>query len=393
MKFRFAMPALALVAGLLSLTPAHADTTSADYKTGYNLGHLAFEYGIPLMDMQRVYATQTSINVSDSSGDGPVNQFSSVPHLIVPTPSQKTVVAPNADTLYSIAWLDLSKQAQVIHVPAIKGRFYSVSLYTPWTENFFNITSLAGTDKFGAYRVTSGGNFVVTPPGFRGKVPTGVRRIASPYKRVWIIVRTLIRGKEDTAAVNKIQRGYGLKPLSAYGHPFTAPRPRRPVTALRYATVPGTQPGQDPLAFYVALNRELIRFAPMSQDGPLLAQLKQIDVGPGLNPANDSHLSADMLAGMRAAVTDGPANIQSELKNLFLTTGSAHNWYFVVRTGTYGTDYQRRAIVDVKGLGAPRSNISVYPFTQNNLVVAPLSGSSSYVLHIPAGQLPPVQAF
>ena len=49
--------------------------------------------------------------------------------------------APNADTPYSLAWLDLSKQPQVLHAPPIKNRFWTFELVDPWTNNFFNITS------------------------------------------------------------------------------------------------------------------------------------------------------------------------------------------------------------------------------------------------------------
>ena len=102
--------------GAAGATSASADATS-DYNTGYTLGHQAYEYGLPLLDTARVFKTTTSVNVSDGSGDGPVNQFNSFAKLVVPSPDQKTVVAPNEDTLYSIAWLDLSHQPQVIHVP------------------------------------------------------------------------------------------------------------------------------------------------------------------------------------------------------------------------------------------------------------------------------------
>ena len=179
--------------------------------------------------MQRVFQTETSVNASDRSGDGPVNQFNNVPRLIVPSPSQKTVVAPNEDTLYSIAWLDLSHQPQVIHVPAIKHRFYVIPLYTPFTENFYTSPPTpTGPRGHGDYGVTNGGNYAVVPPGFHGKLPRGVKRIRSPYTRAWIIGRTLIRGNSDTKAVDKIQAGYTITPLSKYGTTYKPKPPQAP---------------------------------------------------------------------------------------------------------------------------------------------------------------------
>jgi hypothetical protein len=278
-----------LVAGLaLSFTllgvgavAASADATS-DYNTGLTLGQLAYQYGVPLLDTARVYATATSVNVPDGRGNGPVNEFSSVHRLA--NPNDKTVVAPNHDTLYSEAWLDLSHGPQVIEIPKIKHRFYVIPLYTPWTENFYNITDVHGKPGHGAYGVTSGGNFAVVPPGFKGKLPKGVKRINSPYNRVWIIGRTYIRNAADTKAVNKIQDGYKIVPLSKFGKPFTPKAPKKIRRTAVAAQIPGTAPGDNPIQFYVALGKAMAQFPGPAADRPLLNQLKAIGVGPGLNP-------------------------------------------------------------------------------------------------------------
>lgn len=394
MRLRALLATMSLLGSAIALVPAGAQAdSSTDYQTGYTLGHEAYEYGRPLLDTERVFSTYTSINIPDDSGDGPVNHFNSFKRLTVATKTQRTVVAPNSDTLYSMAWLDLRHEPQVIHVPAIRGRFYCLEMLTPWTENFYNITSLSGPSSSGTYSLTSGGNFAVVNRTFHGVLPHGVRRIVSPYSRVWIIGRTYIHNEADTPAVNAIQRQYTITPLSRWGTAYTAPVPSHPVTTLRYATIAGTQPGQDPLAYYTSLNRELARFGPMSGDGPLLKRLRTIGVGAGLNPATDPRLSPQMLQGMRDAVAQGVANLKGELKSLYLSNALKHNGYLVVSTGTYGTDYQLRAEVDYAGLGAPLPYISVYPMAQTDNLLQPLSGTNKYVLHIPAGGLPPVQAF
>ncbi|HXD65489.1 MAG TPA: DUF1254 domain-containing protein [Solirubrobacteraceae bacterium] len=385
---------LALSSALLGATAAvaSADATT-DYSTGLALGQQAYQYGLPLLDTNRVHQTQTSINVPDRSGDGPVNQFHSVPKLTVPTASQKTVVAPNEDTLYSLAWLDLSHQPQVIHVPAIKHRFYVIPLYTPFTENFYNITSDTTGPAGGAYGVTHGGNYAVVPPGFHGTLPHGVTRVDSPYTRVWIIGRTLIRGASDTSAVNRIQAGYSITPLSKFGRTYKPKAATHPKRTLTIATIPGTQAGQNPLAFYTALGRELEMFKPPAADRPLLDQLKTIDVGPGLDPATDPHLSAATLQGMRAAIANGPAGVKTELTQTYLHSVPKHNGYLVLPLGHYGTNYELRAIADTVGLGALTPDVAIYPLAQTDMTLGALTGTKSYVLHIPADGLPPVHGF
>ena len=147
-------------------------------------------------------------------------------------------------------------------------------------------------------------------------------------------------------------------------------------------------PGQDPLQFYSALGKLLSKFPPPAADAPLLKQLTAIGVGPGLDPSTDPNLSAETLRGMRDAVTEGPANVQAEIARRYVAEFGLHNGYLIGNIGTYGTDYTLRALTDKLGVGALKPKIAIYAFTQTAHDLSPLVGSSRYVLHIPADQLP-----
>src|SRR5581483_2034848 len=139
------MRRLILLTALVALAVVPA-ATSADqsvvnrYSHALALGTEAYVYGIPLLDTNRVFLTGTSVNVPNGKGGGPVNQFSHVRRLA--NPADKTVVAPNHDTLYSMAWLDLTRQPMVLHMPVVHGRFVVFELLDPYTENFANIGSV-----------------------------------------------------------------------------------------------------------------------------------------------------------------------------------------------------------------------------------------------------------
>jgi hypothetical protein len=362
--------------------PPNQPGHSAEYQRALRLAIKAYVYGYPLLDAERVFLTSTSVNVPNGAGAGPVNRFSNVRRLT--GPSDRAVVAPNHDTLYSIAWLNLRPQPVVVHMPVVKGRFVVFELLDPYTENFVNIGSVG----------LQPGNYAVTAPGWHGRLPKGVRRIRSPYTRVWIIGRTYIRSAADTPNVVRIQNRYSLTPLSRWGMGYRPPRPRHVNLRARQYSVPGTGPGQDPLRFFDALGHQLKQFPPPAADRPLLRRLAKVGIGPGKHPSINPRLSAATRRGLRDGVAEGAREVSSDLASSYAKIAPRHNGWLVSRTGSYGTDYALRAVVDKIGLGAPRSKLAIYPFTVTDSALRPLEGQNRYVAHFAARDLPfPARAF
>jgi hypothetical protein len=355
---------------------------AAEYHRALDLGVRAYVYGYPLLDTNRVFLTSTSANVPNGAGGGPVNQFSNFRRLS--EPSDRTVVAPNHDTLYSMAWLDLLPHPIVVHMPVVRGRFVVFELLDPYTENFANIGHVG----------LPAGDYAVVPPGWHGRLPRGVRKLQSPHARVWVIGRTYIKGPADTPNVLRIQTKYSLTPLNKWGTHYRATPPKHPNRHTIEHTVPGTRPGQDPLAFFDALGDQLKQFPPPAADRPLLGQLASVGIGPGMHPSTDGRLDAAGRQGLHDAVAAGAKQVTTDLQTSFVTIAPKHNGWLVSRTGHYGTDYEQRALVDKVGLGAPVSSLAIYPFTVTDTNLHPLNGSQRYVAHIPARYLPfPVRAF
>lgn len=329
--------------------------------------------------MNKTFRHQTSVNVSGKRGFGPVNQFNRIKRFV--DADDRSVVAPNYDTLYSIAWLNLKKQPQVIHVPKVKDRYFVIPLMSPYTENFKNLGSVKET-KPGDYAV-------VGPDQGRVKLPKGVRRIKSDYTRVWIIERVYAEpeSKKDLKRAHGIQKRTTITPLSKYGKKNWKPaKPKKKDTTINDPPLP------EGLAYFNKLGKQLEKFPPPSADAAELAKLAQVGVGPGIKPA-DAGLNADTLRGLTDAVADGPASIDADVTTLYVTTAAAHNGYLVLPTGTYGTDYEFRAMVSKVGLGALVPSEAIYPLSQTDGNLAPLVGSKKYTMHIPKGELPPARAF
>jgi hypothetical protein len=371
------LPILVLVA-----LPASSPADQAEYDRALALGTQAYIYGIPLLDTNRVYLTSTSVNVPNGKGGGPVNQFSHVRRLA--NPADKTVVAPNHDTLYSMAWLDLRREPMVLHMPVVRGRFVVFELLDPYTENFANIGSTGYPP----------GNYAVVPPGWHGRLPHGVKRIQAPYTRVWVIGRTYIRNAADTPNVVRIQNKYSITPLGKWGTHYTPPRPKHVDLHVTNFTVPGTAKGSDPLRFFDVLGDQLKHFPPPARDRPLLQQLATVGIGAGKHPSSEARVDASVRAGLRAAVAAGEQKVNADLATAFAMGAAKDNGWLEARIGRYGTDYATRALVDKIGLGAPVPSLAIYPFTVTDRNLQPLTGSTRYVAHFSAANLPfPVRAF
>lgn len=385
-RFAIAAAIVALSAGLAGTASA---TTTAEprqprqaeqsdvFEHGYELGLAAYRYGLPLVTTQKTFRHQTSVDVPNGRGFGPANRFNPVRSFT--DPDDRSVVAPNLDTLYSIAWLDLSKEPRVIHVPRIKNRYFVIPLMSPYTENFSNI---------GSVRRTPPGDYAVVGPKHADvRLPKGVKKVRSPYDRVWIIERVYADNgsRADQRAVHRIQNAITTVPLSKY--PDTDWKPRRPRNPDTTVDEPALPTG---MAFYDQLGRLLAKFPPPKADRPLLEQLAEIGVGPGKRPSTDASLDPELVAGMEAAVADGPATVLADAQALYGQGFATYNGYLVTPTGRYGTDYRLRAVVTQVGLGALQPEQAIYPLALVDRTGAPLTGAKKYVIHIPAGDLPPV---
>jgi hypothetical protein len=354
-----------------SASPSPAPRSAA-YQRAYDLGLEAYTYGLPLLITNATFETMTSVDISQGAF-GPVNQFNN--ERSPNTASSTAVVAPGATSLSSIAWLDLTKEPMVLHVPAVKDHHYVLALIDPYTENLRNFSDANGTKP---------GDYVIAAPGQEGAtIPSGAERVDVDATRIWIIGSTQLKGPDDVSAVNAIQDGYTLTPLSRYGTAYQPPVPTNPVTTVTQAAVPTG------LAFFDTLGQLLAAFPPPEADAPELARLASVGIGPGGTPSKDASLDADTVKGLTDAVAAGPAAIQADLQQLYQADFPRHAGYLLGGFGSYGTDYTRRAVIATVGLGAFLPEQAIYAMAWSDATGKPLDGSASYTLHLAAA--PPSQ--
>ena len=76
----------------------------------------------------------TNLPAGTKPGFGPTGEFAHIREF--PPADFKAVVRPNFDTLYSVAWLDLTEEPMIVSVPDTDGRYYLLPLYDMWTDAF-----------------------------------------------------------------------------------------------------------------------------------------------------------------------------------------------------------------------------------------------------------------
>ncbi len=334
-------------------------------------------YPLILMDLTR----RQSINGTRTEfGQGPMNTFASVPAY--PPADFKGVVRPNFDTLYSIAWLDLTEEPIVVSAPDTNGRYYLLPMLDMWTDVFAS----PGWRTTG----TQAGNFLVTAPGWKGAFPDGFTRIDAPTPYVWIIGRTKTDGPSDYDAVHKIQAGYKLIPLSQWGKP---PQPAKPKSdpTIDMKTPPMVQVDTMPAAAYFTCAAELLKLhPPHATDQPIIAQMKRIGIEPG-----KSFEASKLDSAVRKALEAAPAQAQQLMKwKLASIARVANYWSMNTDTmGVYGNYYLKRAVVAQVGLGANLPEDAIYPLNLADETGKPLDGASGYTIHFEKDRTPPVRAF
>jgi hypothetical protein len=232
----------------------------------------AYVYGYSLMTTE-VTRVQMS-NVTKAEGlHAPTGEFINVKRY--PPANFRAVSAPNADTLYSLVWLDLS-EPQVFSHPDMGNRFY-----------LFEMTDLWMTDFASPGQRTSGGkaaSYLLTGPGWSGSVPNGVQQIKCATRYMVILGRTYADGTEkDYEAVNALQAQYRIVPLNSYGKPFSYRAPAVTKPGFSMTDAPQKVLLDMPIATYFGMMAKLMGSSapPAAEDAPMLARIARIGLVPG----------------------------------------------------------------------------------------------------------------
>lgn len=341
----------------------------------FHIASDAYIYGYPLVTMELTRRVMT--NVAEPAGTrAPMGQL--IKAREYPNAQYRDVTAPNADTLYTIAFLDVGAEPWVIDVPDMKGRYFLLPFLDGWT----NVFAVPGSRTTG----TGAQTFVITGPGWTGTIPAGATQLKSPTAIVWMLGRIYCTGTpEDYAAVHALQDAFKVQPLNTWGKTY------QPPAGAVDATIDMKTPVRDQVNklsahdFFALLAELLKRNPPAAADAPALERFKEIGLEAGK--------SFDAEALDRRYDSLVPRLAYDRILLHMTSLKREHGWLFTTKTGSYGTDYLQRALVTAIGLGANLPQDAVYPLSQRASLLRAYDGAQKYELRFEKGKLPPVKGF
>ncbi|MCX2801612.1 DUF1254 domain-containing protein [Microbulbifer thermotolerans] len=371
--------ALAVALVCAALGPIHLFAQSLSADEAKSIAVDAYIYGYPLVTMEMTRRVMTNVATPEGSR-APMGQFARLREY--PTAAFRDVTTPNADTLYTIAWIDVGREPWILQLPDTHGRYYLFPMLDAWT----NVFKAPGKRTTG----TGAQTYAITGPGWKGALPEGITPYESPTAIVWLLGRIYSSGTpEDYAKVHKIQDEISIVPLSAYGKNYTPPRAQVNPT-IDMKTPVRTQVNRMGTSDFFNLLAKLMKDnPPAATDAPMIAKMAKLGITPGEPFALDK-LAPDIQEALR----DVPKVAFEKILAHFKSAGREINgWMVTTETGRYGTDYLQRAFITAMGLGANLPQDAVYPSSSQDAEGKPFSGANQYVMHFAKGQMPPVNGF
>jgi hypothetical protein len=200
-------------------------------------------------------------------------------------------LTPNPDTLYFMGFWDTKASGpMVVEIPpagddgSLNGNF--VTLWQTSLED----AGLLGIDK------GKGVKFVITPPGYAGKIPDGFEQLASDTYGGYFLIRSNLKSRSDTDVRKSIAYGKRVRfyPLSAIGNPpetmFIDVKDEDFDSTIKY----------DP-SFFALLDRVVQSEPWIARDRAMIDQLRSIGIEKGKPFAPDDKTKEALEAGVAEA--------------------------------------------------------------------------------------------
>ena len=351
-------------------TPGTPDVVEKGMEVdGYQLAVSAYSWGYPLVRMERVMREYTDVPSPKpaTSYRAPLNTIGWATELA--SPQAKDMPTANNDTYYMNAVLKLD-EPWILTVPDTHDRYYVIDVFNMYQE----LQHYIGRRATG----TKAGKFALVPPGWKGKLPAGVKRLDVSTDKIWLWGRLRVVPGETPAQLQALQKQFKIAPLSAAGAAEHRPG--------KQSLPPLASIDNDELGFLTHLG-QVVKSNPIrTEDVALFAQFARIGLTKsGFDP---SKLNPAVRKGIVRGLEDAPSVAVASLAS---TSSKRNGWDWVTGLDSFGYNYPLRAVVAGPYLGGNGEKEAMYPIRYTDSEGQALSGSNRYTLKFDT--LPPVNAF
>jgi hypothetical protein len=370
---------LSCVVGLAATVQATEGKSDWREDYAYTLGVQAYVFGFPYVYLPSLRWSWVTVPKPAGSVTpyAPLNHFHHVRNLADAT--YRDGGSPNNDTLYSIAWVDVSKEPVILSHPDMGDRYFTFELASLDSDNFAYVGK----------RTTGGkaGSFALVGPQWKGTLPEGVTPLSpSRTSSILILGRTLVDGKADAPAVNALQDQYRLTPLSFWDKKDAKLPESRDVWKPFDST-------SDPLGEWETMNRAMTEDPPEARLAQLVTLFGKIGVGPGQDLGK---LDEATKRGLARAAVDGRMLLKRAINSGALGK-QINNWNIPPRSfgraGLANDFLLRGSLQCMGGIIANEPEEAVYYNTTQDGAGQLFDGAKKYKMHFAPGQLPKVKGF
>ncbi|WP_083240476.1 DUF1254 domain-containing protein [Methyloceanibacter methanicus] len=306
------------------------------------------------------------------------NHIWRMPNISTPKLAKESgYVTPNVNTIYGFGFMDLAEEPVILTTPDSKGRYYIVQLVSMYDDTF-----AYGAGKDVGY---SGGTYALVGPGWKGTLPSDVKRIDAPTRWVTVQPRVHVKNEADLPAAQKVLDAITVQGLSEYEGKSTpkAPTYNYVQPKLKPNVASSLLLFDDPLQFW-SICVDAMNENPPRKDmvDAVLPQYKYLGIELGKPWKPENVLNSIFLDEMKKVGTAiGPM-----IADLPYLIGPNGNGWIVTpyNFGNPGPDYLTAAVHSVLGLTANNSDEAFYIWSQYDENLKQLTGENKYTMTFPA---------
>lgn len=315
---------------------------------------------------------KNALKFSAAADDG--LHFNELTHTLNLTTHEMNIGGtPNVDTRYSIIFFNLEKGAQVLEVPAIKNRYYSVNITDAYLGNRPYICSRKGD--------VNGGKYLFTGPDWKGKLPIGMKEIKMPQNNFLVVVRIYVQNRTtDNDKVTLIQNQFKLSSLDKFQGKIDK-EPLYPVAAI---------PMPKGLNYFQKMTEFMQANPPEGHQIFIWNMFEQVGMFRD-KPFDTENLHPSIKKGLLVGMEKGKAIIKWRAAERGTATNSG--WHYSLGMGIEHDNYMFRSEWAVQGLTVGSAVEAIFFNIYKDSKGVEFDGSNKYTITLRKDQLPPVKDF